>query len=76
MLGNQLDIIPLIINMHHAKTLSWCQKSPLYYASESLVIHAENINIPLKPTVRSEFTSVNSLVKISTLIRGDFMVMH
>ena len=41
--------------------------SPLYYASESLVIHAENINSPLKPTVRSEFTSVQSLVKIALL---------
>ncbi len=38
--------------------------SPLYYSSESLVIHAQNVNSPLKPTVRSEFTSVDSLVKM------------
>ncbi len=29
--------------------------SPLYYASESLVIRARNVLCPLKPTVRSEF---------------------
>ncbi len=49
--------------------------SPICYASESLVIHAENINSLLKPTVRSEFSVIGKNCFVVTPVHSQNVSM-